>query len=148
MCAAYRHRCTIHCISTAQERAPDVPHTTTRDQKLAHVQRTRNTWQTLANKGQEIDWDTLLVDAATMRKTLDETLQADYPCRDKRQVLEESFENCPHIGSKLAKNWSPRPIVSLSKSKEKIDHVPQLVQVAPKAHIVHCSVPADKELNE
>ena len=145
LCAA-----NVLCIAyarTAQERAHDVPHTTIWDQKVAHVQRTWNTRQTRANKGQET------------RGRLGHTAGRQTPCarhfvRYCRQTtlavtkLSSLWLYMHCFGSKLAKIWSPRPIVSLSKSKEKIDHVPQLVQVAPKAHIVHCSVPADNELNK
>ena len=69
-------------------------------------------------------------------------LQTDRPllsCKGSVLTIVSQLWHC--IGLKLAKTWSPRPIVA-ERAKRKCEHVPQLVRVASKAHIVQWTVPA------
>ena len=67
-------------------------------------------------------------------------IAADRPllsCKGSVLTIVSQLWHC--IGLKLAKTWSPRPIVA-ERAKRKCEHVPQLVRVASKAHIVQWTV--------
>ena len=69
-------------------------------------------------------------------------IAADRPllsCKGSVLTIVSQLWHC--IGLKLAKTWSPRPIVA-ERAKRKCEHVPQLVRVASKAHIVQWTVVA------